>query len=376
MKQNLNNIDKVKSIISYYNEYPELNNTLEKLNMGENSISQLLAWLLDTNWTNEEKYNKTENQIHREFAFEFLKLIKENESNSNKSILQDLDNNQLMELAKGIITSQDENNIDILLVNKDKKFVCVIENKKRAKLSTSKTKNGNQRLLQIEKYHRYIDENYKNYDKKYVYLCAELDDLEKTIDERITDVRNVPQYIQEHLVFMGQKFDDFKNNSIKWALEQLNYTAIWHKELVLSLYKLLRKKENCSDLFDKNSIIKGISEDVSIELAKKLLNFYTKNNDDTNVIKIPGNAKIRFYTHFSELDYKTRLQILSQYIEYWELHSGDSDFSDNLLGYTKIIDGEYLWDILQNLKEDEEDWKQVLDLAKTSTQLEELIQYL
>ena len=83
------------------------------------------------------------------------------------------------------------------------------------------------------------------------------------------------------------------------------------------------------ELFDENGIIKGIAEDISIELAKELLNFLTRENNDVSDKKISGNSKIRFYTHFSELDYKTRLQIFCQYIEYWELRSGDSDFSNN-----------------------------------------------
>ena len=135
-KSALSDIEKVKAYVDYSNENHDYYNALEMLNIGENSISQLLAWLLDTDWV---KMNDTkENQLHRIFTFEFLKLIKNQEKETDKSILQEYNDTKLKELAYGIVAEQDKDNIDILLVNEDMKFVCVIENKKRAKLSTSK----------------------------------------------------------------------------------------------------------------------------------------------------------------------------------------------------------------------------------------------
>lgn len=100
-----------------------------------------------------------------------------------------------------------------------------------------------------------------------------------------------------------------------------------------------------------------------MEMAKKLLELYrTPKNLDKD--KISGNAKMFFYDKFSNLEYKYRLDILCQYIEYWELHNGEGYLQDNLYGYTKIINGKYLWDICKDIKnENSEEWKNVETIA-------------
>lgn len=54
-KTALSDIEKVRAFVEFSRKNPYYNNALEKLNMGENSISQLLAWLLDTNWVRVKK---------------------------------------------------------------------------------------------------------------------------------------------------------------------------------------------------------------------------------------------------------------------------------------------------------------------------------
>ena len=96
-KSALSDIEKVKAYVDYSNENHDYYNALEMLNIGENSISQLLAWLLDTDWV---KMNDTkENQLHRIFTFEFLKLIKNQEKETEKSILQEYNDGKLKECA-------------------------------------------------------------------------------------------------------------------------------------------------------------------------------------------------------------------------------------------------------------------------------------
>ena len=99
-------LEKVKAFLDYSNKYPDYYNALEMLNIGENSISQLLAWLLDTNWVKDD--NTEENQLHRIFTYEFLKLIKNQESGTDKSILQEYSDEKLKELAFGIVAEQDK----------------------------------------------------------------------------------------------------------------------------------------------------------------------------------------------------------------------------------------------------------------------------
>lgn len=135
------NEEKFESYVEYLKKYDYYFNPFEALNMAENSISQLLAWLLDVSWIYEHEFkNELSNNesIHYNFCLKFLKLIKaqEKEQNCDKCILQNL---QLEELAKNMHSEQDTNNIDILLTSKytkngkEKDFVFVIENKKRAK---------------------------------------------------------------------------------------------------------------------------------------------------------------------------------------------------------------------------------------------------
>jgi len=350
----------VKYCKSYGNQYY---NAFERVNLGENSISQLLAWLLDTKWVNDN--DTIENQIHREFTFEFLKLIKNAETENDKSILQNKNEEELKELANGIHSIQDKDNIDILLVNEDEQFVCVIENKKRAKLSVSKKeRNNEERILQIEKYYNYINKHYEKYDKKFVYLCAEKVDTNKTIKERLTDKVKVPDDIVQNLKIKIndkiQGYENIKDEKVIWLLNKFNYTLIKHSDIALILYNILLNK--CHDNFCEK-ILKPIDEEKMMEMAKKLLELYrTPKNLDKD--KISGNAKMFFYDKFSNLEYKYRLDILCQYIEYWELHNGEGYLQDNLYGYTKIINGKYLWDICKDIKnENSEEWKNVETIA-------------
>lgn len=370
-KSALSDIEKVRAFVEFSRKNPYYNNALEKLNMGENSISQLLAWLLDTNWVNDNDIE--ENQLHRIFTYEFLKLIKNQETESDKSILQEYNDTKLNELAYGIVAEQDKDNIDILLVNEDMKFVCVIENKKRAKLSTSKIKDE-RRILQIEKYCNYIDENYADYNKKFVYLCAERDDLSKTIEDRIVDIGIVPECIKNNLIFEDKKYNDFKDNKISWALEKLNYTILEHSQVVLILYNILRNIDK--QAFDNNGILNPLKQEQMECLSKSLLEFFTKEYT-LKKNKIPANAKMRFYDRLSDkFSYEQRLNLLCQFVEYWELHSGVKDLSDNLLGYSKIVDGEYIYDICKNLKNGHQKWEECLELAQNSEKFQELINYL
>ena len=111
-KSALSDIEKVRAFVEFSRKNPYYNNALEKLNMGENSISQLLAWLLDTNWVNDN--DPEENQLHRIFTYEFLKLIKNQEKETDKSILQEYNDEKLKELAYGIVAKQGKDNIRVM----------------------------------------------------------------------------------------------------------------------------------------------------------------------------------------------------------------------------------------------------------------------
>ena len=94
----------------------------------------------------------------------------------------------------------------------------------------------------------------------------------------------------------------------------------------------------------------------------------------TDTLKISANTQISFYDYITEkLDYEQQIKLLCQYVEYWELHNGTEDFSDNLLGYSKIVDGEYIYNICKNLKDNKNGWINLLILAKNSEKLQKII---
>ena len=357
-------LEKVKAFADYSNKYPDYYNALEQLNIGEKFISQLLAWLLDTNWVNDN--DPEENQLHRIFTYEFLKLIKNQEKETDRSILQEYNDEKLKKLAYGIVAVQDKDNIDILLVNEDLKFVCVIKNKKRAKLSTSKI-NDERGILRIEKYCNIVNENYEEYNKKFVYLCAEKDDLCKTIADCIDNIDNSFIHFKNSLTFKSRKYTDFKDNKVSWILSELNYTVLEHSQIVLILYNILRSIYNKA--FDENGILKPVSKLEILEITTTLPEILM-----TDTLKISANTQISFYDYITEkLDYEQQIKLLCQYVEYWELHNGTEDFSDNLLGYSKIVDGEYIYNICKNLKDNKNGWINLLIIAKNSEKLQKII---
>ena len=98
-------------------------------------------------------------------------------------------------------------------------------------------------------------------------------------------------------------------------------------------------------------------------------------------IRISSNSKMYFWDKFDNnhgFTYQERLEILCRYVEYWELHKGIGSLSDNVEGYSKIVDGEYIWDICKKLSKDKEYWqKKKEELKETeSNTLKELIHYI
>ena len=365
----------------YCKNYNQYFNPFEVLKIGENTISQLLAWLLDCNWVKE--FDTKENQIHREFTFAFLKTIQKQEENSslNAKVLINFSDKQIQELADNMQSIPDKDNIDIFLQShytdnngNIKDFVCIVENKKKAKLSCPPASCQ----IQIERYYNEINEKYKDFTKKFVYLCADVSDTEVfTIPQRLVDKGEIPDYIKNDLTIKGKyRYSDIENRSIKWLLDEFGYTIIEHSEVILDLYNILKNK--CSDRF-YNGIIKPISidkmfsmvEDLiplykptsieTIENAKEIIarkeeiiNLYNnriKSDNDkffrydkdikTTGIEIAGNAKISFYEKFSNFDYEKRMDYLLSYIEYWELHKSVGYLQDNIIGYGKIVNGEF-----------------------------------
>lgn len=361
------NIEKVKKYIEYlkdkHNSY--YYNPLELLNISEPSISQFLAWLFDAK-------NKEKDCIQYKFCEEFLKHIKvfENEE-------------EIREFINNLEVRTEENEMDLLLLNSKTEQLIVIENKKRARLSYSKQ--DGEVVTQIEKYVKVCKDNYKNYKKCYFYLCGEKDDTECKISEK--SPKNI-SIIDE-------------NKTIKNLLEDNGYKIITHNEIVRILYDIIKpengiispsnfdemiefarvmknwikpckSKELLDIIFEEKNKCKYFGktrEQIKYTYEENLLPSILVNKNDFEMIfskpKIYGNAVIQFRENIDKLDDDSKIKLLNWYIEYWELHRGIGGMSDNLEGYSKIIDGEYIYNVCKVIKlQDNSIWQSLTKYAE------------
>jgi hypothetical protein len=149
-------ISELKSFIYNNKELEKLEAIVDKFNIfsslgiinQEIRHSNFLAWLLDP---------KETHNLSDYFTTSFLKLATNNDTNENPELnIIDIDTLDLTSLQ----VYREWNNIDVLLVDDDKKVVCIIENK------VNSAEHSNQLL----KYRNIVETNYPDYRKLYVYL--------------------------------------------------------------------------------------------------------------------------------------------------------------------------------------------------------------
>ncbi|MBQ2645109.1 PD-(D/E)XK nuclease family protein [bacterium] len=156
--------------------------------------SNFLAWLMRPN----------ENHGLKDyFLKEFL-----------KSAIKDYTNNVEIEVKlrdiifydfSDIRINREDNHIDILLVSYKSKFVCVIENK------IDSGENG----TQLSRYAEYIENNFKEYKKLFIYLSKETNNNEL-----------IPRSIKDKTVYYipmcYEQVKDVINNVLKFKSSNLN----------------------------------------------------------------------------------------------------------------------------------------------------------
>ena len=137
-------------------------NILEITGMGSQEIkhSNILSWIFGNN----------EHGLGYKILEQFLSEIAKEDSNSNenKDAIKKLKHYvYLPEKKKDIDIYREKDNIDLLLVDKNNKTVIVVENKVWASESEE----------QLAKYEKIIEknDNYKNYEKFYIFLTPNLD---------------------------------------------------------------------------------------------------------------------------------------------------------------------------------------------------------
>ena len=302
-------------------------NTLEQKNMGENSISELYKWLFDvTSNTSDTKIKELKEYCIKEFLLKIEDNIRVNSKNNSKNgIAFDKFINSVISDLK---PQKNEDNLkicntDIVLISDNAKFVCVIENKIAAKIQADTN------CTQIEKYKIETKYKYPDYDKAFVFICAN-DDYYPTC--KLTDKHCSKEYNGE-----------YKNKEIKELLYKNDYVILEHYNIVQILYNLLFEKNK--DLFENDILIPTchFNDEVLGILVNKEANAY---------------EKIDFKSILEKENYKTIIHLLCQYIEYCELHRTAN--KDNFNPYTKIINGKLLWNICEDIKkENSEKWEEI-----------------
>ena len=369
-------------------------NFLELMNINENSISQIFHWLLDINKAIEiygtEEYK---NSIQYIFTSEFLKR-----TNKKKNILTGI------EYTINNCTCKFNNifKIDILIEAQFKdtnnnvyNYVYVIENKKNAPLSCTKSGESEKYKTQLEIYHDkvYTCKKYSGYEKVFIFMCSKKNlYLNDFVCQHVK-----PKEAENNLTIKGQAAYT-ENIIINQLLSILGYYPIEHGELAIILYTSLKEyifklNKNKDDYFEKG-ILKSAKYNIDTlysyildqvlkmcnekcKSAIKISNFI-KNKEIKDKLekqrvisfsqhinieykklnngKSPriGQMPIDFYTSLLKLQQDNTnddfiLELLCRFVEYLELHYDFGNFNDNVIGNTKIIDGKYIEDVCYDI---------------------------
>lgn len=301
-------------------------NSISVLNMREDSHTEALAYLLDVK-------NKESLQ------YSFTKMFLQNDDLNLKdigikddTILDRLISTLKVEIQKEIINENNQKNgqIDIFMISEELKFVCIIEVKLDAKTSVNR-----ENLNQLIRYRSYLDRVYKDYNKCLIYLCS-------AVDKQVQ-----------------------KNQKVKTLIEQNNYKVVEHSDVALFLYKILKDKPVSLKEHNKTTVylLKEISQYLkgpnlnkinvvlnSIENNKSILDVPILDSileKNLNYVK-PKNCNIPLISILKINNENFVEKFFRQYVEYWE-------FSNRFTcGYSKIIDGYYMYDVLNKLKENKE----------------------
>lgn len=150
--------DEVQNILAQINSNMMDFNILEITGMGMQEIkhSNILSWLFGDN----------EHGVNHLVLEKFLKKV------SDLSRNQDLKNYiYLSDKQKNITIYREKNNIDLMIVDDSNKLVLIIENKVYSNERVDGEDGG-----QLKKYEALIENNYKGYNKYFIYLTPNLSD--------------------------------------------------------------------------------------------------------------------------------------------------------------------------------------------------------
>ena len=370
MEQNKENKMIYENEIKNYEQYcstfsDQYCNAFEVLNVGENSFSELFAWLFDVQEA-KKKNTALKDSIQYKFVKEFLYKLYQDEK-SNKEINSkytplakfneiELDN-FFNKLIDDVEVKTRENNMDIIIVSKSAKFILVIENKICAKISAKDN------ITQIEKYNAIVEKEYQDFEKKFVFICANNDYYPE-------------QYLKQHCA-QNDYCGKFADGKISKLLQNFGYFVLEYYDIAIILYNILKEKNETlfySEILKPASfeemikLIEKISISVNDEIFKISVNKLIEqlqNNKNANIFNyqhsynISGSVLIELRKILNNSAETEIENILKQFIEYCEMHKGNSN-NNNFHGYTKIINGKLLWNICEEIKEkNKQEWKEL-----------------
>lgn len=266
-------LEKLNSMTNQFNIFKVL-----KLEKYEIRHSNFLAWLMRPN----ENHG-----LGDYFLKEFLKSAVKNFSLEEKCEVK-LRDVAFLNFSDAIIRRED-NNIDILIISPQSKFVCVIENK------IDSGENGDQ----LSRYAKRVEKEFNSYKRLYIYLSKNDDKeiIERSYEEN--QESKTIHYIQmnyKQVYEVLNKLLDFKteylNNEVKTFIE--HYKNVIDRNIMGNTDKEI--KELCRQIYSKNKD----AIDIIIEEREKIFSDFIKkfeeqlfSNKETKEIKNLCNIKTK-----------------------------------------------------------------------------------
>jgi len=238
-------------------------NVFETLNVirKEISHSNVLSWLLNPNETH---------GLNDSFTKEFLKSVYDN----NTHLFNDLSLEDVyLWTYENIEVYRERKNIDILLIDNQKKLIVIIENK------IDSSEHGEQ----LNKYEKYINEEYMSYKKMFIYLTITGEEASKN------DIWGSYSYqliLDELLKDMIQK----ANSKVKNFL--IDYESILRRYIVNND----RIEQICRRIYSKHKkaldLIYEYRPDIILEISNHIKDIVKEK--ETIIIKHSIKNSIRF----------------------------------------------------------------------------------
>lgn len=255
-----------------------------KLQNNEIRHSNFLAWLLSPFETH---------KLGDYFLKEFLKsAIRDYSLNEKISVpLRDivfynLDDTEIKREYK---------NIDLLLISRQNKFVCIIENK----IWTG------EHDCQLERYAEIVASEFKDYKKLYIYLsptnACNSQLLERNYQHSNDNVYYIPMnYVQVHDVI--EKTLRFKskvmNSDVKIFIEhynkmlERNIMGQTSEEIIKLCRKIYRENKSAIDLIIANTDVRADIYDILMEIIYETDDFELEPSDTSWIRFVPKEAKL------------------------------------------------------------------------------------